>query len=42
MRLSTLHPAGHFKLVWNMLVASCVLHDLIIIPVCLGILFWFP
>ena len=27
------HPAGPFKTFWNMLVAACVLHDLVIIPV---------
>lgn len=30
------HPAGPFKTFWNMLVAACVLHDLVIIPVKLG------
>ncbi|CAK9105650.1 Potassium/sodium hyperpolarization-activated cyclic nucleotide-gated channel 2 (Brain cyclic nucleotide-gated channel 2) (BCNG-2) [Durusdinium trenchii] len=31
--MRALHPAGHFKTMWNMLVAACVLHDLVIIPV---------
>ena len=34
--MRALHPAGHFKTMWNMLVAACVLHDLVIIPVPFG------
>lgn len=29
---SAIPPGGQFKTVWNMLIASCVLHDLIVIP----------
>ena len=36
VRISAVHPAGPFKTCWNMLVALCVLHDLVIIPVCFG------
>lgn len=32
-RMNAFHPAGPFKTFWNMLVAACVLHDLVIIPV---------
>lgn len=32
-QITAFHPAGPFKTCWNMLVAVCVLHDLVIIPV---------
>ena len=35
-KMTAFHPAGPFKTFWNMLVAACVLHDLVIIPVKLG------
>ena len=27
-----LHPGGRFKTCWNVMVAACVLHDLLVIP----------
>lgn len=35
-QITAFHPAGPFKTCWNMLVAVCVLHDLVIIPVHFG------